>query len=68
MPDAVVIRVPKDEWVAQAKQVAKSEKSTKMEKSVPPSRWRWAVTLPWRVLRGMVASCWRRLTGTRAKE
>ncbi len=68
MPDAVVIRVPKDEWVAQAEQVAKAEKSMKMEKSAPPSRWRWVVTTPWRVLRGVAAACWRRLTGARVKE
>jgi hypothetical protein len=68
MPDAVVIRVSKEDWAAQAEQIAQAERSIKAEKSVPPSRWRWAITWPWRALRGVVASCWRRLTGARVKE
>ena len=68
MPDAVVIRVPKEDWSVQAEPIGKATATTKPEKGVALSRWRWAIALPWRVLRGMVASCWRRLTGTRAKE
>ena len=70
MPDAVVIRVPKEDWNSQAEKVAKAEcaRSRCGQVAVPTSRWRWAITLPWRVLKGMAASCWRRLTGTRAKE
>ena len=37
-------------------------------KAVAQSRWRWALALPWRVLRSMAAACWRRLTGARVKE
>ena len=66
MPDAVVIRVPKDEWDAQCEKVPGASRMA--NNSVAQSRWRWALTLPWRVLKGMAASCWRRLTGTRAKE
>ena len=66
MPEAVVIRVPKEEWNAQCEKVANETKGVK--KHVAMSRWRWVITLPWRVLKGMAASCWRRLTGTRAKE
>ena len=65
MPEAVVIRVPREEWDTQVEKIGAA--SAKPGKAVVQSRWRWAVTLPWRVLRGMVASCWRRLTGTRAK-
>ncbi len=66
MPDAVVIRVPKEEWNAQCEKVANATKGEK--KHVAMSRWRWVITLPWRVLKGVAASCWWRLTGTRAKE
>ena len=66
MTEAVVIRVPREEWDAQAEKIGAA--SAKSGKTAVQSRWRWAITLPWRVLRGVVASCWRRLTGTRAKE
>ena len=67
MPDAVVIRVPKVDWETQRGAVADANDAEKM-KVVAQSKWRWALTLPWRVLRGMAASCWRRLTGARVKE
>ena len=69
MPDSVVIRVPKEEWAAQAEQIARTECArSNCGPVVAQSRWRWALTLPWRALRRMVASFWRRLTGTRVKE
>ena len=68
MPDSVVIRVPKVDWETQRGAVAADASDAEKMKAAAQSRWRWALTLPWRVLRGMAASCWRRLTGARVKE
>jgi len=76
MPDVVVVRVPKDEWAAQAEEVTKAECarsrcSSSSSSNAPPStvlsRLRRVLGFPLRLVKALLARLWRRLFGPRPK-
>ena len=75
MPDAVVVRVAKDEWDAQAEKIAKAECARPTCSEPPPTsllaKLRHLLFLPVRIVRSflsrLIARLRKRLFGPRAK-